>query len=237
MKITIDYQEYELTGSNYWFLQNQWLLWIMSSRNTYVFGPQGSGKDTLIAHFLEILNGLHYSNIRYNENTVVTKIKAFGAGDNTFSDLINDTLTPYESPFVAGTTLICSDAGAYFPSSEYKKLDEMYPSMPMWLAFLRQIGHNFICNSQAYGRLWVKIREQMDYFIRLLAPVFIKDYIIVNAISYDRAESAEAGYLPTYKEEDAVSRGLIEYHSFLVPTSELQFDSTYFRKKLIKEKK
>lgn len=59
----------------------------------------------------------------------------------------------------------------------------------------------------------------------------------MNAISYDRAESAEAGYLPTYKEEDEVSRGLIEYHSFLVPTSELQFDSTYFRKKLIKEKK
>ena len=107
MKITIDYQEYELTGSNYWFLQNQWLLWIMSSRNTYVFGPQGSGKDTLIAHFLEILNGLHYSNIRYNDNTVVTKIKTFGAGDNTFADLINDTLTPYESPFIPGTTLIC----------------------------------------------------------------------------------------------------------------------------------
>lgn len=233
MQININFQEYVLDGKNYFELQDMWLKWILSSRNTFIFGPQGSGKDTLIAHFLSLSGNLHYSNLRYNDKTVEVPVRSFGAGNNTFSDLIEDSLKKYKSPFIPGTTLICSDAGAYFPSTESRTLDCYYPSMGMWLAFLRQLGHNFICNSQAFGRLWIKIREQCDFFIRLLGPQFIGNYIIVNAVSYDRIESAEAGYLPTYKEEDEISRGLIEYHSFLIPLSELTFDSCYFRKKLI----
>ena len=186
--------------------------------NVMVFGKKGSGKDVIFAHVIALRNEKHYSNIPYDCNTEVIQLREIAAGDNTFIDCINGTIRKFEPRFDEGCDIYVSDAGVYFPSSLYKVLDELYPSLPVFMALSRHLYNlNVHTNCQAFERPWIKIREQADSYIQVLRTVFRDDCLLVHIVGYDRYKDAESERNPAVK------------YTVRVPIGELLYDSRHFK--------
>lgn len=196
-----------------------WLLNEFRRCNVMVFGKKGSGKDVIFAHVIALRGEKHYSNIPYDFNTEVIQLIEVAAGDNTFIDCINGTVRPFVPRFDEDCDIYISDAGIYFPNTEYAILDKLYPSMPVLLALSRHLYNNNIhTNCQAFDRPWKKIREQADSYIQVLRTVVRDDCLYVHILGYDKYKNAENETDPT-----------VEY-VVRVPVKELMYDSRYFRK-------
>ena len=201
-----------------------WLLNEFRRCNVMVFGKKGSGKDVLFAHVVAMRGEKHYSNIPYDENTEVIELSEVAAGDNTFEDCINGTIRPFAPRFDEGTDIYISDAGIYFPNTSDRRLNELYPSMPVLFALSRHLYNNNIhTNCQALERPWKKIREQADSYIQVRRTVNRGDHLVVDFAGYDKYGNADA-------ETDPVIQAKVR-----VPVSELQYDSRYFRQKFLTE--
>ncbi len=197
---------------------DKWLVGEFRRCNVMVFGKKGSGKDVIFAHVIALRGEKHYSNIPYDQNTEVIELREINAGDNTFEDCINGTVRPFEPRFDERSDIYVSDAGIYFPNTMDKRLNEMYPSMPVMLALSRHLYENNIhTNCQAFDRPWKKIREQADSYIQVLRTVRRGDCLYVKIRGYDRYSNAENEVNP-----------VVECR-VRVPIGELQYDSRYFR--------
>lgn len=197
---------------------DRWLLNEFQRCNVMVFGKKGSGKDVIFAHVIALRNEKHYSNVPYDCNTEVIQLRDIAAGDNTFVDCINGTIRPFAPCFDEGCDIYISDAGVYFPSTLHKALDELYPSMPVFMALSRHLYNNNVhTNCQAFERPWIKIREQADSYIQVLRTVVRDDCLLVHIVGYDR-----------YKDAESESNPAVEY-IVRVPIGELLYDSRYFK--------
>ncbi len=191
--------------------------------NVMVFGKKGSGKDVIFAHVIYLRGALHYSNIPYDQNTEVIELHEVNAGGNTFEDCINGTIRPFEPRFEEGCDIYISDAGIYFPNTMDKRLNELYPSMPVMLALSRHLYQNNVhTNCQAFDRPWKKIREQADSYIQVLGTTQRGEILYVKILVYDKYSNAENEINPKYK------------FTVRVPIYELQYDSRYFRSVFLK---
>lgn len=194
-----------------------WLVNEFRRCNVMVFGKKGSGKDVIFAHVIALRNELHYSNIPYDANTEVIRLDELNAGNNTFEDCINGTITKFDPRFVEGCDIYISDAGIYFPNTMDKTLNALYPSMPILLALSRHLYQNNVhTNCQAFGRPWKKIREQADSYIQVLDTVRRGDCLFVRIVGYDKERDAELEQNSTVK------------YTVRVPIGELQYDSRHF---------
>lgn len=215
--------------NNYFTFQDLWLLERFSNSNVLVFGAKGKGKDLLFAHLIYLRNELHYSNMPYNQNSIICTPKHLNLNGNTFKDLINGSVKKFNSKLLYGADIYLSDVGVYLPSTEHKELDVIYPDLPLFMALSRQLGnHNIHINTQALGRCWIKVREQCDCFIRLLHADIYDKFIIIDTICYESYQSAEAGFLPNQNEAEEAQRGSIEYRSFYIKKNELLYNTNYF---------
>lgn len=117
---------------------------------------------------------------------------------NTYKDLINDTCTSYDFPYPKGTHVIISDGGIYFPSQYCNELNRDYKGQPMFAALSRQLGEGcqVHANTQAYGRLWDKMREQCVRFLNCEWCVHIFGFVIQRVTFYDKADSCSARIKP-----------------------------------------
>lgn len=218
---------------------DNWLVSEFERCNVVVYGAKGTGKDLLFAHVIHLRDDFHYSNMPYNFNSVVLKsLKCLSIGSNKFCDLVNGTLTKYNDYLLKGKDIYISDAGVYFGCQNNSELDNLYPSLAIFEALSRQLGqHNVHANLQSLTRLYIKMREQADSFIKCLKATDYGDFIAVNAISYDRLESAEANILPCMdkreKQRFADKNGEIEYRTFYIDKRELMYDTHYFARLLL----
>lgn len=225
-------------AKTYFYEEYEWLLDTFRNSNVVVFGKKGAGKDVLFALVLHLLNGLHYANMPYNGNTLLLRsLKQLAAGGNTFDNLVEGNIKKYADPFIPGLPIFISDGAIYFGSQDDTKINKAYPGLSIFMALSRQLGeHQIHVNTQALTRLYKKIREQADAFIKCLRTVDYGRFMLVDTISYDKYESAERGLLPWPNSDRttmdyqkyAGANGEIEYHTFYIEKRWLKYDTHYF---------
>lgn len=218
----------------------KWVIDLFTSSNVIVFGKKGAGKDLLFALVTHLVKGNHYSNIYYNEKTLHLKsLKQLAVGGNGFNNLVEGNIKKYKDPFIPGIPIFISDGAVYFGSQNDSEVTKSYPGLSIFMALSRQLGEHLIhVNTQALTRLYKKIREQADAFIKCLRAVDYGKFMLIDAISYDKYEAACAGTLP-YPNFDRTSidyqkfagaNGEVEYHTFYVLKKWLKYDTHYFAK-------
>jgi len=192
-------------------INNLWWRDIFNT-NIFIFGTKGSGKDMLmqIGVYLNRRKQSYLSNLYYGyRSSVVDNLNDVFDLSNTYRNLVENKVNIIEkNEDIEGYNFVLSDASLYFPSQEDYLLNRHYPSFPLFYATSRQTYNmNFVVNTQVNGRLWKKLREQVqDGYVKALRTrgfgwlwnciPFLRHYVVVNLRYYDNEESAVQGLLP-----------------------------------------
>jgi hypothetical protein len=196
------------------------------SNNLFIFGPKGYGKDIIMQKSIELkynIKGLKWilnrnrkpalANDDYGFRTKVVEPKeVFNLYPNTYKNFIESKIAIIKKNHdFEGRDYYLTDATVYFPSQEDSALNKKYPSFPLFYALSRHIyDMNIIVNTQVGGRLWKKLREQVqDGYIEALGtkgwskfwqtlPI-LRRFCFVRFRFYSKLESAENGLLPFKK--------------------------------------
>lgn len=175
--------------------------------SVFVVGRKGTGKDLLMSNCCCRIGRDYIGNIDYSDKLVRHQfnIKEFCINNDCY-DFLNDDVKFYEFPYADGTDIWLSDGGAYFPNFKTLELNKKYEGFIYYIMLSRQISaSNVHVNTQAYGRIWDKLREQFHSFIlckkcRLfvnLAPgvikhiPFLRNICCITLVQYERAEALE----------------------------------------------
>ena len=145
------------------------IITIFQKGNVCVCGLRGAGKDVLMGNVIARRKKPYVSNLNYTNDDKYQKLDfdKIDCGKNTYLDLIAGDVKYYEFPYVSGSDIYISDAGIYLPSQYCNELNKRFPYLPTYFALSRQVSHNNVhVNVQHLGRVWDKIREQSDLYIR-----------------------------------------------------------------------
>lgn len=158
--------------------------------NVCVTGLRGKGKDLLFGNVIARRNEPYVSNLDYGYQFQEADFKLLDCGGNVYYNFIEGNIQFYEFPYIDGSDVYVSDAGIYFPSQYCNELNKKYGSMPTYQALSRQVSHNnFHVNAQNLNRVWDKIREQSDTYIRCTRCIYLFGLVIQFITIYDKAES------------------------------------------------
>ena len=168
---------------------------LYKSGNVSVCGMRGTGKDMLQANVIARRKEPYISNMNYSCNKSIyipLKMDKLNVGNN-YKNLIDENIVPYEYPYPEKVDIYLSDAGVYFPAQYNNQLDKMYSEFPVFQALSRHLGNcNFHTNAQNLDRVWLKIREQSDTYIRCIwCKVIFKNIVVQKVIIYDKYESCQ----------------------------------------------
>jgi hypothetical protein len=109
---------------------------------------------------------------------------------NSSDNFISDNIIPYDYPYPEKSDIYISDAGIYFPAQDCNVLNRKYPSFAVFQALSRHLGDcNFHVNAQNLNRVWDKIREQSDIYIRCIKCRVFRKWVIQRVIVYDKYDS------------------------------------------------
>lgn len=125
-------------------------------------------------------------------------IKVWELSGNTYDDFANGTLKQYVYPYPDDIDYYISDAGVYFPAQYCQELVKKYQSAPFFQALSRHLGDcNVHCNVQNMPRVWDKIREQSDIFIRMdkCKKLFGKLFYVRSYV-YDNEDACNKRVVP-----------------------------------------
>lgn len=171
--------------------------------NVCVDGLRGCGKDMLTANVIVRRNRPYVSNIDYkacltskSRSSVYIPLE-FSKLDvnNNYKSLVGDNIIPYDYPYPENCDIYISDCGVYFPSQYNGELNKEYKNLPVFMALSRQLGQcNIHCNTQSLNRVWDKLREQSDIFIKcnwckVLKCRLFKNIVIQKITIYDKQQS------------------------------------------------
>lgn len=213
----------------YYRMQDNWLVNEFSRCNVIVFGKKGTGKDLIFAHVISLRGGFHYANMRYNDDTDVITLDRVSVGRNSYDNVINDNVRKIPPAFEFGCDIYISDGGIYLPSQYNGELNNKYKSMPLFYALSRQLYRNNIhVNVQALGRVWDKLREQADSYLRCREVIDKDKYLYVRLISYEEYNAASRNLLPCRDSQYRATNGDIKERLIRIPKKELQYDTYYF---------
>lgn len=162
-----------------------------------VVGVRGSGKDLLMSNVVAYRKKPYCSNMNYCEGKKKQPVQYpfdplyVRLGFNKYVNFADNCLIPYTYPLPDNCDYYISDAGVYFPSQEFSDLNKRFPEIPMFQALVRHVGDaNFHCNVQNLNRLWDKIREQAEYYIRCISCKVTKSGMVKQTIIlYDKYQS------------------------------------------------
>lgn len=206
---------------------DEWLKAEFRRCNVEVFGKKGTGKDLLFSHVIYLRGEKHYANMPYNGLTEVREVGELSLGGNTFSNVIAGNFEKMPPAFDDGVDFYVSDGGIFLPCQYNTELNKAYPSMPMFFALSRQLyDMNIHVNVQAPTRLWDKLREQADSFIKVQKCKDYGAFFVVHCLCYDDYNLAVKGTLP----EDNRTSFNAEYRRFKIFKDELEYDTRYFQR-------
>lgn len=156
-----------------------------------VFGLRGKGKDLLTANVVVRRNKPYVSNVNYGGKWYPLELAKLDCG-NSYRDFISGKLNYYKYPYPDGTDVYISDAGVYFPSQYCNQLNNAYPTLATFQALSRHIGNcSMHVNSQALNRVYDKIREQSEIYIRCMrCKVLFGKLVIQRVYIYEKYQSA-----------------------------------------------
>lgn len=221
---------------------------IFKGGNTIVFGKKGKGKDLIFQAVIKSRKKPYYSNIPYGykqeENINVGRINI---DPNTYEGFIEGKYTPVSLPLKQDMDVYISDCGIVLPSQYDSLLSRKYPSFPIYYALSRHLTNsNIHCNTQALGRVWVKLREQTDFFIKANGVIKLPFVLVVKFTTYDRYQSALNDVRPmssrlgnkfSKAEKDLFNsqNGEIKNGFIIIRKKSIKYDTRYFRSVLDKD--
>lgn len=161
--------------------------------NVCVTGLRGSGKDVLfgnvIYHLFTKKHLPYVSNLDYGGYYIPLTLSDLDINNN-YNNFIDNKVNDYKYPYNLGSDIFLSDAGVYLPSQYCSQLNKQYEGVIGFQALSRQIGLcNFHINVQNLNRVWDKVREQSDIYIRCLKCKIIGKIVVQKVIIYDKYES------------------------------------------------
>lgn len=222
---------------------NPYLLYKFTRRkNTITFGKIGTGKD-LVFSLLTHWDKVHAANIPYNPNTMLEPLQYVTVAPNTYSEFVDGNVQVVGKTLREGVNYYISDGGIYLPSQMDTALSKSYPSLPIAYALIRHLANaNIHVNVQNLNRLWIKLREQADGYIRTRGATFfprwlpfLRHYFLLKVTLYENYDDALDCLRPIRKvlngDSAAVARserGLVKEMRILWPRKHLQYDTRYF---------
>ncbi len=231
----------------FWFILNKingnFLTRQFTYQNVIVFGKKRTGKDLIFQYVINKINKPHYANQSYGKKTIVESISSLSVAPNTFEDCIDNKFIVVKPLLKAGYNFYVSDGGIFLPSQYNTILNKKYPSFPIYYALSGQIRHmNIHVNVQNILRLWDKIREQADYYVRAVKTVNLPFYLAVKVICYEEYEDAinnlktlKVGFFgnkfeKALKRVENSARGDIRSFWIFVRKKSIKYDTHYFEK-------
>ncbi len=172
--------------SNHKFIVNAF-----KTGNVIVTGLKGTGKDIVFQNVIKSRRMKYVSNTDYGGEYIPFDKQYISTGGNKFTDFTNGTLHYYDYPLEDGTDIYLADAGVYFPSQYCNELNKLYSETPLFMALSRHLGDCSVhINVQNLNRLWDKIREMSDTFIRCRSTRVLFGRIAITKLTvYDNADS------------------------------------------------
>lgn len=159
--------------------------------NVCVSGLRGKGKDMLTANVVVRRKKPYVSNIDYGGDYSPLSFDNIDCGGNTYTDFISGQVKPYVYPYPHGADVYISDGGIYLPSQYCNELNKKYPSLATFQALSRQIADiNVHFNTQNLNRMWDKVREQSDIYIRCISCKVVFGLVFQLITTYDKYQSA-----------------------------------------------
>lgn len=183
-------------------LNNAELKNIFNDHNVIVFGAKGKGKDLLFQKVIAMNKSKPYlSNIDYGFRYNCVKVADLSVAPNTYENFINNNIESIDKQIMKeGVNVYLSDCGIYLPSQYDSLLSKRFPSFPIYYALSRQLyNQNIHLNTQALNRVWVKLREQADYYIQCLGVKKSLFGLKIKVRYYSKYESALSNQLPMKK--------------------------------------
>lgn len=159
--------------------------------NVSVCGLRGAGKDMLFANVIVRRNNRYISNTNYGEGWIPFHPDMLNC-NNTYKNFLNGNVRHFSYPFPDGIDIYIADGGVYMPSQNQGELCKEYGHIPVFMALSRHLGDcNVHYNVQNLNRMWDKIREQSDLYIRCMwCKVLFGRFVIQKVIIYEKYESA-----------------------------------------------
>lgn len=183
------------------FLNMQKLKKIFNKSSTIIFGKKGSGKDLLTQSIIKARKKHYLSNCNYGYDFEDISLIDINLDPNTFKTFLEnkiETIKPIPAHYE--TDIYISDAGIYLPSTEDTTLNKMYKSLPLYYALSRHLyNQNIHCNTQNLERVWKKLREQADIYIKVKYTIRIFNTFFVRYYIYDNYNTALEGIRPLKK--------------------------------------
>lgn len=232
----------------YWQFKKHSLVKLFESGNVLVSGLKGRGKDMLFcivvnARKRDYISNVNYSNPNKKYKCFPLDLKVWELSGNTYTDMVDGTIKRYVYPYPDGIDYYISDAGIYFPAQYQAELVKKYKSAPMFQALSRHLGDCAVhCNVQVIPRVWDKIREQSDIYIRMHnCKVFLRKFVFLTAYTYTNVDSCTAAIVPPFfglgkrsrelKLSFEIAHGQIKKYSFLCRIP-YKYDSRRFKRLL-----
>ena len=159
--------------------------------NVSVCGLRGKGKDMLMANVVIRRDKPYVSNTNYGGKFIRFEPQLLNC-QNTWRNFMTGNLRHYVYPYEDGVDIYLGDGGVYMPSQYQGELCKEYGHVPIYMAISRHLGDcNFHFNVQNLNRMWDKIREQSDLYIRCVGcKVLFKKLVFQRVIIYEKYESA-----------------------------------------------
>ena len=159
--------------------------------NVSVCGLRGKGKDMLFANVVMRRKKPYISNTNYGGEFIPFEPYVLNCR-NTYRNFLTGKINRYEYPFDDGVDIYIADGGVYMPSQYQGELCKEYGHIPVYMAISRHLGDcNFHYNVQNLNRMWDKIREQSDTYIRCICcKVLFGKIVLQKVIIYEKYESA-----------------------------------------------
>jgi hypothetical protein len=243
----------------FYFKQSgKWLAKFFSMGSVIVFGSKGRGKDLIFQKVINVrkkkcyccslLNPENDSQVfSYGKYSMPLPISLFKMGENSFTDIIENRIKKFHSTLLEGCDYYISDGGIYLPSQADSLLSKMYPSFPIAFALSRQWWlMNIHINAQSLNRIWVKLREQADIYIKACGVFKLPFGLLFKVRYYENVESAQKSLKPLKiphkmlkmmdkqevkmaKEQYDATHGVIEERYLWLWKKDIFYDTRYFK--------
>lgn len=225
----------------YYRLKTFELIKYFEKNSVLVFGKKGKGKDIVFQHVIKNRKKFYYSNIPYGSNHEILELNKINLDPNTYESFIQGNITKVQNQLKDGYDYYISDAGVYLPSQYHSLLDKQFKSFPIFFALSRHLNlMNIHVNTQALNRVWDKLREQFDYFIRVKKTTRIFNLFFTTMYVYDRYQTAKMELEPMKKKfgnqfNNAMQRqyesmnGEIKKITIVSRKSILKYNTRYFK--------
>ena len=176
---------------------------LYKSNSVSLCGMRGRGKDMLMANVILRRNEPYISNMNYGGDYIPLDFNKLDIG-NDWRNFMSGKINVYNYPYPLKADIYISDSSVYMPNYECQNLNRELKGFVPTNAIIRHLseGGGIHYNTQCLTRMWDKIREQSDCYLRCDKCIYIGKYIkplklvIQKVTYYDKFASCESNVKP-----------------------------------------